>query len=105
MSSLRNTENAHSRGLLTAKEQFITASEAKLRKASSDCFYIRHHYQIRKVKKEAHTIVFPTKVIGSAFGPRAREKTHRVYADLSSYAINKLFRPRNNWQNTIEKLA
>lgn len=45
------------------------------------------------LKAQNHTTVFPKKVIGSAFGPRERENTQRAYADLSSYAINKLFKP------------
>lgn len=40
------------------------------------------------------TRVFPTKVNGSVFGPRAREKTHMAYAVLSSQANSKLLRPR-----------
>lgn len=38
-------------------------------------------------------MVFPTNVMGSKSGPIARENIHRAYADLSSYAINMLFRP------------
>ena len=33
--------------------------------------------------------------MGSEFGPSASENTHRAFADLSSYAINKLFRPNS----------
>jgi acyl-[acyl carrier protein]--UDP-N-acetylglucosamine O-acyltransferase len=53
-----------------------------------NCVFVKQHTGIQN-----DTCVFPENVIGSLFGPIANENTHNAYADLSSYAINRLLRP------------